>query len=152
MAAPQFVPTSPVDKPRTYESPDHVPEAWKPDRPAELTGGQLATVVQANADAAVTRDHGILQVSGLAYAFRENLEGPGAVVEEILVGGEALDAERTYTVALPDYVASMNDVYLGIDLPPLRETGLELAEVILAAVRAAGRIDSAVEGRMRALD
>jgi hypothetical protein len=40
MAAPQFVPTSPVDKPRTYESPDHVPEVWKADRPAELTGRQ----------------------------------------------------------------------------------------------------------------
>jgi hypothetical protein len=40
MAVPQFVPTSPVDKPRTYESPDHVPEPWKADRPAELTGRQ----------------------------------------------------------------------------------------------------------------
>ena len=27
MAAPQFVPSSPVDKPRSYESPDHVPES-----------------------------------------------------------------------------------------------------------------------------
>ena len=42
MAAPEFVPVSPVDKPRVYESPDHVPDAWRPDRPAELTGRQPA--------------------------------------------------------------------------------------------------------------
>lgn len=40
MAAPQFVPTSPVDKPRSYESPDHVPDAWTADRPAEVVGRQ----------------------------------------------------------------------------------------------------------------
>ncbi len=27
-------------KPRGYTSPDHVPEGWKPDRPADLTGRQ----------------------------------------------------------------------------------------------------------------
>jgi hypothetical protein len=42
MAAPRFVPVSPVDRPRTYESPDHVPEPWRPDRPAELSGRQPA--------------------------------------------------------------------------------------------------------------
>ena len=40
MTAPRFVPVSPVDKPRSYESPDHVPEGWRADRPAELTGRQ----------------------------------------------------------------------------------------------------------------
>ena len=35
---PSSCPLSPVDKPRTYESPDHVPEAWTPDRPGELGG------------------------------------------------------------------------------------------------------------------
>ena len=42
MSAPQFVPTDPVDRPRTYRSPDHVPGAWSPDRPAELEGLQPA--------------------------------------------------------------------------------------------------------------
>ena len=42
MAAPQFVPVSPVDKPRSYESPDHVPGAWRADRPAEVSGLQPA--------------------------------------------------------------------------------------------------------------
>jgi len=40
VSAPQFVPADPVDKPRSYASPDHVPDSWKPDRKAELTGRQ----------------------------------------------------------------------------------------------------------------
>lgn len=40
MGAPQFVPTDPLDRPRSYESPDHVPERWSADRPADLEGRQ----------------------------------------------------------------------------------------------------------------
>ncbi|MEZ5219727.1 MAG: hypothetical protein R2705_19080 [Ilumatobacteraceae bacterium] len=40
MSAPQYVPTSPVATPRSYQSPDFVPSAWNPGRPAELTGHQ----------------------------------------------------------------------------------------------------------------
>jgi hypothetical protein len=40
MAAPSFVPTEPVDEPRAYRSPRHVPDAWSPDRPGDLAGRQ----------------------------------------------------------------------------------------------------------------
>ena len=40
MAAPKFAPVSSNDVVRTYESPDHVPQAWNPDRPAEIHGRQ----------------------------------------------------------------------------------------------------------------
>ena len=40
MAAPQFVPVSPTDEPRSYRSPDHVPAPWRADRPGELSGRQ----------------------------------------------------------------------------------------------------------------
>jgi hypothetical protein len=40
MAAPEFVPVPAALRPRGYESPDHVPEPWMPERPAELTGRQ----------------------------------------------------------------------------------------------------------------
>lgn len=38
MAIPKFTPTDPTDKPRTYSSPDFVPESWKSDRKAEIVG------------------------------------------------------------------------------------------------------------------
>jgi hypothetical protein len=40
MAAPQYVPVPPTDRPRVYESPDVVPAAWRADRPGELAGPQ----------------------------------------------------------------------------------------------------------------
>ncbi len=40
MAAPKFSPVAPVDEARYYESPDHVPEAWTPDRAGEIDGFQ----------------------------------------------------------------------------------------------------------------
>ena len=42
MAAPKFVPVPPTDRARGYESPDHVPDSWHPDRPAEIRGRQPA--------------------------------------------------------------------------------------------------------------
>lgn len=42
MAAPQFVPLSPVDPVRSYTSPDHVPDRWVADRPGEVAGRQPA--------------------------------------------------------------------------------------------------------------
>jgi hypothetical protein len=40
MAAPKFSPVPPLDRARGYESPDHVPDGWMPDRPAEVHGRQ----------------------------------------------------------------------------------------------------------------
>ncbi len=40
MAAPKFTPVDPVDAPRYYESPDHVPASWTPNRPGEIAGFQ----------------------------------------------------------------------------------------------------------------
>jgi len=42
MSAPRFSPVPPIDRSRHYESPDHVPEAWSPDRPGEIEGFQPA--------------------------------------------------------------------------------------------------------------
>ncbi len=40
MAAPRFSPVPPTDRPRSYESPDHVPDAWAPTRPGDIEGFQ----------------------------------------------------------------------------------------------------------------
>ena len=42
MAAPEFVPTKPTDRPRAYHSPPRRDDEWVADRPGELvsTGGQ----------------------------------------------------------------------------------------------------------------
>lgn len=40
MAAPKFSPVAPIDEARYYQSPEHVPESWMPDRPGEVDGFQ----------------------------------------------------------------------------------------------------------------
>ena len=40
MAAPRFSPVPPTARPRYYESPEHVPAAWMPDRPGDIEGFQ----------------------------------------------------------------------------------------------------------------
>ncbi len=40
MAAPQYVPTVVTERTKAYESPDHVPDPWRADRPGELPGRQ----------------------------------------------------------------------------------------------------------------
>ncbi len=40
MAAPKFTPLDPIDRPRTYSSPEHVPTPWRNDRPAAITTSQ----------------------------------------------------------------------------------------------------------------
>jgi hypothetical protein len=42
MAAPKFSPVKPTDNSRSYTSPEYVPEAWKPERPGEISGFQPA--------------------------------------------------------------------------------------------------------------
>lgn len=40
MAAPKHTPVDPMHKPRSYESPQHVPDRWTLGRPAEIAGRQ----------------------------------------------------------------------------------------------------------------
>jgi hypothetical protein len=40
MAAPKFSPVDPLERARSYESPDHVPDGWVADRPGDLPGRQ----------------------------------------------------------------------------------------------------------------
>lgn len=40
MAAPKFSPVAPLSDAGGYESPDHVPDGWMPDRPGDIVGRQ----------------------------------------------------------------------------------------------------------------
>ncbi|MEL6890176.1 MAG: hypothetical protein AAFP84_01165 [Actinomycetota bacterium] len=40
MAAPKFSPVAPTERVRVYESPEHVPDSWTPERPGAIDGFQ----------------------------------------------------------------------------------------------------------------
>ncbi len=118
----------------------------------KLTGEQLKAIVQQNADSGVGGKHGILQVSGVSYTFRAAASGSGAELVTVMVGGREVDPQRTYVVAMPDFVAMMGDVYLKIDLPPVDDMGLTLASAVVASVSRAGEVSAPVGGRIKRLD
>jgi len=118
----------------------------------KITGAQLAAIVQQNADSEVGGHHGILQVSGLRYDYRAAADGENADVVAVMVGDNPLDRERIYVVAMPDFVAMMNDVYLKIELPAVDDLGVTLATVVTDAVVEAGTVREPTADRINRLD
>ncbi len=116
----------------------------------DLTGRQLRDALLENARAAATRDHGIVQVSGARYAWRE--VGDHVELEDVTVGGLPLDPDATYLAAAPDYVAMKADRYLGLERVEFRDMAVGLTDAMVEAVRASGPIEARLDGRIRRLD
>jgi 2',3'-cyclic-nucleotide 2'-phosphodiesterase (5'-nucleotidase family) len=112
----------------------------------EIDGAGLLRIARFNAEAAEADHHGILQIAGLRYAYTVR---DGAVeLLESSVGGQPIEPARVYTVACPDYVAQKADLYLDMERPVTRYEGHTITEVVVDAVRAAGRIVSETDGRI----
>ncbi len=112
----------------------------------EIDGAGLEKICLTNARGAEEDRHGILQVGGLRYAYTV-VDGEIEMLE-ITVGGQPLDLSRVYTVACPDYVAMKAGLYMGMDKPSTRSTGMTVTEAITAAVKQAGAIDAKKDGRI----
>jgi len=114
-----------------------------------LDGADLRRIAVNNARLAA-HGGGILQVSGLTYAWRE--VGDHVEVEDLRVGGEPVRDGQGYRIATADYVCLQAKEYLAMEPPPTEYAGTTVTDAVLEAVQAAGRIDARVEGRMRRLD
>ena len=118
----------------------------------EATGRALRAALEQGLALREREGGGFLQVSGLRMAF-DPARPAGQRVIAIAVGGGPLDADRHYTVAVPDYVGRGGD-----GITALREArvlvgsghGPLLADLLLQAVAAGSPIGPQVEGRLRA--
>lgn len=89
MAAPQFIPVSPTERIKAYESNDHVPKTWQPTRPGELDGRQPAG--DGLGSQGPDQGYGIK----LANRFREKLQlSKGESAEDALQGGLIVGLRR----------------------------------------------------------
>lgn len=90
MAAPEYVPLTPVEQAhRLYNSPDHVPDPWRPDRPGELEGGQPQGARLGNQGP----DQGF--AFNLAERFRDRLRlTAGEHADDVIQGCVALALRR----------------------------------------------------------
>ena len=66
-----------------------------------MTGRQVRDFLLAT----TTGARGIMQVSGLKYVIDASKQGEARLVSATLPNGEELQADKVYTVAMPDFVA-----------------------------------------------
>ena len=114
------------------------------------SGEDLLGLMRTNALAQSEGSHGILQVSGIRYAFRPVAGGVELV--EALVAGEPVDPEKDYSGVSVDFVVrSQAEKYLGFLPREVQPLGIVADELVAQAVRKAGVITDGPGGRMRRL-
>ncbi len=115
----------------------------------EATGADLEKIVATNAVAAVAHTHGILQVSGLRYAY--TVDGDQARVVFLEVGGAPVDRERTYTVATNEYMlfSQPGKYFPGVEPRNPTCLGVSMVEAVADAFQKAGTVSATVDGRIR---
>ena len=104
----------------------------------EADGETLLRIARVNAQAAESGDHGIMQVSGLNYAY--TVTGGEARIVEATVGGQPIEPGRVYTIACPDFLVMQSDVYLDMARPDTRYAGGTVTGVVIDAIEEAGTI------------
>jgi 2',3'-cyclic-nucleotide 2'-phosphodiesterase (5'-nucleotidase family) len=90
------------------------------------------------------------QVSGLTMAVDQSAP-PGNRVRDVKIGGQALNPDKTYTVAIPDFILKQGDGYTMFADQQVRvgpEAGALISSALAKYVEAAGNVAPAVEGRI----
>jgi 5'-nucleotidase/UDP-sugar diphosphatase len=113
----------------------------------EATGAEIEAICRWNATAAVTRDHGVLQVSGLRYKWRRTAGG-GAEIISIEVGGKPLDKAKKYTCATNQFLLFQQaKKYFGYEPPSRKKLETTMQAAVIAAFKN-GPVERPDRGRM----
>ena len=112
----------------------------------EVTGQQILDALEWGAHAIPGENGGFLQVSGLSYEIHSYIESPCQSdenslftgiegerrVQNVLIGGEPLDPEATYTLASHNYMLlDHGDGYTMFDGAPLLQDSVKLDNQVL---------------------
>ncbi len=115
----------------------------------EITGAELLTILHRNAWSAVTRDHGILQVSGVRYTWARKGDADGKILEAT-VAGEPIVPEKIYRGVSGNFVAADKaEKYLGLRLTRWQDTADTVRGVLEEAIRAKKTVTGRIEGRIQ---
>jgi len=116
----------------------------------DCTGEELMTILTENARAEGLQTHGTLQVSGVTYSWKK--QDNDVSIVEVLVGGATLQKDKIYKIASIDYVNVNHAEYFKFEPKGLINTGRQISELVIEAVRNAKSINAKVEGRMRKVE
>ncbi len=112
---------------------------------AELSGHELLQVltrsVMGNQE---DEDGGFLQVSGICFSIKNHN------LQNISIGDDRkpLDSDKTYTLAITDYIASGGDGYNIFTTKPMIKTGTILWELVVDTIRERKTISAKIENRI----
>ncbi len=94
----------------------------------------------------------LITTSGLEikYDSRKLFNGENKFIEEIKVGGELLDENKTYVIATNNYVGQQFEKFFGTvsEQPELKDTNLIDRDILIEAVRKQGTIEGVREDRV----
>ncbi len=107
----------------------------------DMTGQQIMETL-AYAATVEPGNGAFLQVSGLKWT---NNKG---VAENVTVGGQPLDLQKTYKVVTNNFMAAGGDGYKMLKDLPQVNTGFVDADAMKEYIRKAGKVDPKVEGRL----
>jgi 2',3'-cyclic-nucleotide 2'-phosphodiesterase (5'-nucleotidase family) len=120
----------------------------------EVTGETLREALELSVST-VAEGHGrFLQVSGLSFSYDPDAPA-GTRVREVTVGGEALDPERTYTLATNSFMAGGGDGYEMLAGAPVlidEDSGPLHSTLVEETIRERSPIAPEVEGRIRTVE
>ncbi|NMB44792.1 MAG: multifunctional 2',3'-cyclic-nucleotide 2'-phosphodiesterase/5'-nucleotidase/3'-nucleotidase [Firmicutes bacterium] len=114
----------------------------------ELLGRDLLDALEHSVSAYPEQNGAFLQMSGVEIMFDPSRE-PGTRVIDVLVRGEGLNLDKTYTVATNDFIAAGGDGYtMFTSAKVLVETGDMLRDAVANYVASQGTTAPEVEGRI----
>lgn len=112
-----------------------------------LTGKEVLNLIRINALAGMTGASGILQVSGLSYEWKPELDGTIKILDAT-IGGHDIEPDKIYTGATVDFVISNAEKYLGIVPKDTINSMMSVTDVVMKAIEEQKQISSQIEGRM----
>ena len=116
----------------------------------EVTGQQLWDALENGVSQVESFSGRFPHPSGFSYVF-DSSQPPFERVSEVLVGGEPVDLEATYTLATGSFIASGGDGYTGFARAPQLVAPADGKRDVLTLVdhvRRIGSIDTMTEGRI----
>lgn len=123
----------------------------------ELTGAELVETLASQVitlESDVGQEYGAeisQQVSGVRFEWVAH-EGVDEQIRDVYVGGERLDPEETYEVAVNSFIAAGGSGYPLADKPVVEETDELLATAVIEYLDARETVAPTVEGRMQRVD
>jgi 2',3'-cyclic-nucleotide 2'-phosphodiesterase (5'-nucleotidase family) len=92
-----------------------------------------------------------LQISGMTFSWCETDSGNQIV--DIMINGQPIDSDRSYTVASIDYVVIYNSPrYFGFRVRAYIKTSYRLTELVIDDIKSTGISESNIRDRFRKID